>query len=133
MTWLLDTNILIAISKQNPRLLPRLEQIDRQAILLSSVVLAEIEYGIAKSARQAHNRKVFDAITSCFPIQVFDREAAHHFGLLRADLEKRGCVIGPYDMMIAAHAVALGCTLVTDNTREFQRVPNLRIENWLAA
>lgn len=132
MRWLLDTNILIAISKRHPALLPRLQAIDAAAICLSSVVLAEIEYGIAKSARKEANRQVFNAIIDNFDVHAFDTAAASHFGILRAELEARGRIIGPYDMQIAAHALALDCTLVTDNVREFQRVPGLRVENWLS-
>jgi len=133
MAWLLDTNILIAISKRHPVLLPRLERIDSSVIVLSSVVLAEIEYGIAKSARQQTNRQIFDAITRSFTVHSFDLAAANRFGTLRAELEAQGRIIGPYDMLIAAHALALDCTLVTDNTREFERVSGLKVENWLTS
>ncbi|UJB63681.1 type II toxin-antitoxin system VapC family toxin [Acidovorax sp. YS12] len=131
MPWLFDTNILIAISKRHPALLSRLERIDSSAVMLSSVVLAEIEYGIAKSARKQTNRLVFDAIIETFTVHRFDEAAAREFGALRAHLETQGQVIGPYDMMIAAQALALGATLVTDNEREFRRVPGLAVENWL--
>ncbi|MDO4232727.1 MAG: type II toxin-antitoxin system VapC family toxin [Lautropia sp.] len=131
MSWLLDTNIIIAISRQNPLLLPRLTSIRSDQILISAVVQAEIEYGIAKSERRDFNRRVFDAITRNFPFHPFDRRASSAFGEIRADLERRGCIIGPYDMMIAAHALSLNATLVTDNMREFQRVNGLRVENWL--
>jgi tRNA(fMet)-specific endonuclease VapC len=131
MAWLLDTNILIAISKRHPGLQPRLEGMDCNAIVLSSVVLAEIEYGIAKSAHQQRNRQVFEAITRNFAVHPFDLAAARAFGILRAELERQGRLIGPYDTMIAAHALALGCTLVTDNVREFERVDGLKVENWL--
>lgn len=131
MPWLFDTNILIAISKRHPALLSRLERIDSSAVMLSSVVLAEIEYGIAKSARKQTNRLVFDAIIETFTVHRFDEAAAREFGALRAHLEAQGQVIGPYDMMIAAQALALGATLVTDNEREFRRVPGLAVENWL--
>lgn len=131
MPWLFDTNILIAISKRHPALRSRLERIDSSAVMLSSVVLAEIEYGIAKSARKQTNRLVFDAIIETFTVHRFDEAAAREFGALRAHLEAQGQLIGPYDMMIAAQALALGATLVTDNEREFRRVPGLAVENWL--
>jgi tRNA(fMet)-specific endonuclease VapC len=129
--WLLDTNILIAISKCNPALLPRLQNINSADICLSSIVLSEIEYGIAKSARKQTNRQVFEAIVHAFPVHAYDETAAGHYGLLRAELEAQGRLIGPNDMLIAAHALALGCVLVTDNVREFERVGGLRVENWL--
>jgi tRNA(fMet)-specific endonuclease VapC len=133
MRFLLDTNILIAMSKQRPGLADRLEGIPADAIFLSSVVVAEIEYGIAKSGRRQHNRRVFDALLSGFRVVPFDAAAARLYGPIRALLEKRGRLIGPYDLMIAAQAQALDAVLVTDNTQEFDRVAGLKTENWLAA
>jgi tRNA(fMet)-specific endonuclease VapC len=132
MLYLLDTNILIALTKQRPGLADRLEGIPADAVLVSSVVIAEIEYGIAKSRRRQHNRRVFDALLSGFQVLAFDAAAARLYGPIRADLENRGRLIGPYDLMIAAHARSVDAVLVTDNTKEFGRVAGLRIENWLA-
>jgi tRNA(fMet)-specific endonuclease VapC len=129
--FLLDTNILIAMSKQRLGLADRLEDIPADAILLSSVVVAEIEYGIAKSGRRQHNRRVFDSLLSGFRVLPFDAAAARLYGPIRAQLEKRGRLIGPYDLMIAAHAQSLDAVLVTDNTKEFDRVAGLKTENWL--
>ena len=131
MRYLLDTNSVIALSKQVPPVVDRLGHCLASDILLSTVVLAEIEYGIAKSARQAHNRQVFNALLQGFPVHAFDLSATRHYGPLRAELERRGQLIGPYDMMIAAQALSLDVTLVTDNTGEFSRVAGLRLENWL--
>jgi len=131
MRFLLDTNILIALSKQRPGLADKLEGIPADTILLSSVVVAEIEYGIAKSGRRQHNRRVFDALLSGFRVVPFDAAAARLYGPIRAHLERRGRLIGPYDLMIAAHAQAIDAVLVTDNTREFDRVAGLKTENWL--
>jgi tRNA(fMet)-specific endonuclease VapC len=129
--FLLDTNILIAMSKQRLGLADRLEGIPADAILLSSVVVAEVEYGIAKSGRRQHNRRVFDSLLSGFRVLPFDAAAARLYGPIRAQLEKRGRLIGPYDLMIAAHAQSLDAVLVTDNTKEFDRVAGLKTENWL--
>jgi tRNA(fMet)-specific endonuclease VapC len=133
MPFLLDTNILIAMSKQRPWLADRLEGIPADAVVLSSVVVAEIEYGIAKSRRRQHNRRVFDTLLSGFQVLPFDPAAAKLYGPIRADLEKRARLIGAYDLMIAAHARSIEAVLVTDNTKEIGRVAGLRIENWLAA
>lgn len=132
MRYLLDTNILIAMTKERPGLADRLAQCPASAILLSSVVVAEIEYGIAKSARREHNRRIFDVLLAGFAVSAFDTAAARHYGPIRAELEKQGRLIGPNDLMIAAHALALGAVLVTDNVGEFSRVDGLAVENWLA-
>jgi len=132
MLFLLDTNILIAMSKQRPGLVDRLEGVPADAILLSSVVVAEIEYGIAKSGRRQHNRRVFDTLLAGFQVVPFDAAAARLYGPIRADLEKRGRLIGSYDLLIAAHAKSVDALLVTDNAKEFDRVAGLRTVNWLA-
>jgi tRNA(fMet)-specific endonuclease VapC len=129
--YLLDTNILIAMSKERPGLADRLARHPAGSVLLSSVVVAEIEYGIAKSARREHNRRVFDVLLEGFPVVAFDVAAARLYGAIRAQLERQGRLIGPYDLMIAAHALALDAVVVTDNEDEFCRVENLTLENWL--
>lgn len=131
MRYLLDTNILVAMSKERPGMSDRLAGYPAASVLLSSVVVAEIEYGIAKSARQEHNRRVFDCILQGFQIAAFDAAAARLYGPIRAELERQGRLIGPYDLMIAAHALALDAVLVTDNVGEFSRVEGLVMENWL--
>ena len=131
MRYLLDNNILIAMSKERPGLADRLARYPATSILLSSVVVAEIEYGIAKSVRQEHNRRVFDTLLSGFPLVSFDAAAAREYGSIRARLEREGRFIGPYDLMIAAHAKALETVLVTDNVGEFSRVDGLKVVNWL--
>lgn len=133
MRYLLDTNILIALTKQRPGLAERLAGIPADAVLLSSVVVAEIEYGIAKSRRRLHNRRIFDALMAGFRVVPFDAGAARLYGPIRAELEKRGRLLGPYDLMIAAHAKALAAVLVTDNLKEFTRVEGLKAANWLTA
>lgn len=131
MLYLLDTNILIALSEERPGLASRLQRYPVEAILLSTVVLAEIEYGIAKSYRQEQNRLVYDILLRNFRVVGFDAEAARQYGPIRSGLEKRGQLIEPYDMLIAAQAKALNAVLVTDNTGEFSRVEGIKLENWL--
>lgn len=136
-TWIettryrLDTNILIAMSKERPGLSDRLARYTSQEIVLSAVVIAEIEYGIAKSKCQAHNRQVFDTLLEGFSLAAFDAAAARRYGTIRSQLLRQGQWIGPNDLMIAAHAMALDVVLVTDNVGEFSRVEGLSLENWL--
>lgn len=131
MRYLLDTNMVIALSKGVQALQAWLKQCPADDLALSSIVVAELEYGITKSGRQAHNRRVFDALMEAFTIVPFDYAAAKEYGRLRSTLERVGRPIGPNDMLIAAHARALGLILVTDNTGEFERVDGLRLANWL--
>ncbi|MFU8926531.1 type II toxin-antitoxin system tRNA(fMet)-specific endonuclease VapC [Acinetobacter puyangensis] len=132
MRYLLDTNIWIALSKNNtPHLSNWLQHCPSNDIVLSSVVLAEIEYGIAKSQRREYNRQIFEHIIRLFNVVDFDAAAAKQYGWIRADLEQRGQLIGPNDMMIAAQALALNLDLITDNEKEFRRINGLRVENWL--
>ena len=119
------------MSKRRPGLADRLKGIPADAVLLSSVVVAEIEYGIAKSGGRQHNRRVFDTLLAGFRVLPFDADAARLYGPIRADLEKRGKLIGPYDLMIAAHAQSVDAVLVTDNAKEYDRVAGLRTVNWL--
>lgn len=106
---------------------------EAERLCISSVTLAELAHGVEKSAAQARNRRALEAFVARLAVLAFDPAAAGHYGALRADLERRGRVIGPYDMMIAAHAQCLGLTVVTNNRREFGRVPRLAVEDWLAA
>lgn len=130
--YLLDTNILVAISKKRPGLAERMALMPAGAIWVSSVVLAEIEYGIVKSTRPELNRQVYDAVLQDFDVIDFGEGAARRYGTLRVDLERRGQIIGPNDLMIAAQALASGAVLVTDKVGEFSRVGGLLMENWLA-
>jgi len=131
MVYLLDTNILIAASKANRVVLSCLQKHTIGELLLSSVVWAEIEFGISKSTRQEHNRQVFDSIAQHLKMVAFSPRAARRYGELRTVLEREGTLIGANDMLIAAEALAQDATLVTDNLREFSRVKGLRLENWL--
>lgn len=132
MQYLLDTNVFVALCKDRPGVAARLDTIPADDVILSSIVVAEIEYGIAKSRRRAFNRQVFATLLEGFPVAPFDASAARAYGPIRADLERRGLVIGPHDLLIAAHARSLGAVVVTDNTTEFGRVEGLRVANWLA-
>jgi tRNA(fMet)-specific endonuclease VapC len=98
--------------------------------VLSVITLAELEVGVRRSVRPAAQRKAVEAFTGIFEVLPWDLKTTGYYGDLRVDLEKRGLVIGPLDMLIAAHALRLGATLVTANFREFQRVVNLPCLEW---
>jgi tRNA(fMet)-specific endonuclease VapC len=132
MHYLLDTNICIYIIKKHPiKVLNRLRKQSIGEVAVSSITLAELEYGADKSTRPEQNRNALLAFLSPLEILAFDEMAALHYGEIRAYLEKTGKIIGSMDMLIAAHARSISLTLVTNNTKEFSRVPNLRLENWV--
>jgi tRNA(fMet)-specific endonuclease VapC len=110
-----------------------MERFDKaaQAICTSSVTLAELHYGIEKSTRPFENLKVLEQFASNLVVLPFSAEAAAHFGQIRAELERAGTPVGAYDLMIGAHARAEGLIVVTNNTREFARMPGVRVENWI--
>lgn len=128
---LLDTNICIyIINAKPPAVLARFHQYRLGDIGLSSVVAAELAYGVAKSG-SARNRQALEMFLAPLEVVPFDEAAVWAYGELRADLERRGQPIGSLDTMIAAHALSLGATLVTNNTREFAKVEGLSLQNWV--
>lgn len=131
MAYLLDTNILIGAMKGLPQIRQRLEKIPLAQVLLSTIVLGELEFGVEKSAHVARNRNRINELVSNIPTVGIDAEISRKYGQIRASLEKRGAPIGANDLWIAAQAVTLQAVLVTDNTREFSRVPGLITENWI--
>lgn len=127
---LLDTNICIyIINVRPPKVLAHFHRYQLGDIGVSSVVAAELAYGVAKS-RSARNRAALEMFLAPLDILPFDDSAVWVYGELRADLERQGMSIGSLDTMIAAHALSLEATLVTNNVREFVRVPRLRLDNW---
>jgi tRNA(fMet)-specific endonuclease VapC len=131
--WLLDTNICIYLIKRKPPgLLNRLREIDIHTIAVSSITVAELQYGVAKSARPEQNALALAAFLAPLGVEPFDDAAAAAYGAVRARLERAGTPIGSMDLLIAAHAIALGRTVVTNNVREFERVVGLKVENWAA-
>ncbi len=132
MKVMLDTNICIyLIKKQPPSVLERFHSFSVGDIGISIVTLAELDYGVAKSRHQARNRTALEQFVALLEVADFDREAARAYGLLRVSLEQKGTLVGGMDLLIAAHAVSLGTRLVTNNLREFRRIPGLRVENWV--
>lgn len=131
MKLLLDTNICIYIIKQQPvSVLKRFFEYQVGDIGISSITLSELRYGVAKSGHKEKNAKALDEFIIPLEVVSYDESAAHVYGDIRAALEKAGTPIGSMDMLIAAHAVSLGIPLVTNNTREFLRVPSLEIIDW---
>ena len=130
LKYMLDTNIAIYTLKNRPAKVRAVFKKHAGEMCLSSVSLGELIYGAEKSAQVERNLAVIEGLAARLAVESFDTQAAMHFGQLRAELAKSGRLIGPYDMMIAGHARALGLILVTNNRREFDRVPGLRVENW---
>jgi tRNA(fMet)-specific endonuclease VapC len=129
--YMLDTNICIHVVKNYP---PQLrERFNRLAerLCISTITLAELHYGAEKSARRLDNLEAIRQFVARLAILPFNEEAAAHFGSIRAELERAGTPAGAYDMLIAGHARSEGMTVVTNNLREFQRMPGVRAEDWL--
>ena len=132
MKLLLDTDTCIAILNRDDRVRPHLEKHAPSQLRMSAITLAELRFGIAKGAhakRASANLRVLLGKVAVLP---FDDIVTSRYGTLRAHLEDRGAPIGPLDTLIAAHALAVRRVLVSHNTREFRRVPGLRVEDWLA-
>ncbi len=130
LKYMLDTDIVIyTIKNRSDKIRASFKKHDGQ-ICISAVTWGELIYGVEKSERPEQNLLDCEGLAARITISSFDENAANHFGQLRAELYSIGKPVGPYDMMIAGHARALGLTLVTNNTKEFKRVPGLRIENW---
>ncbi len=125
-----DTNICISIiNAKPPAMLQRFRDYRMGEIGLCSVVAAELAYGAAKSDSM-RNRQALDLFLAPLAILPFEEAAFWIYGDLRADLERKGTPIGSLDTLIAAHALSLQATLVTNNLREFERVPGLQLDNW---
>jgi tRNA(fMet)-specific endonuclease VapC len=132
MIYLLDTNICIYIICKRPiQILEKIEQIPPHQICLSAISLGELAYGVSKSDHREQNQQALIQFASGFNILDFNSTDAEIFGIIRAYLERQGKVIIPYDLQIAVQALSRNLILVTNNTKEFERVPGLKIENWI--
>ena len=132
MRFMLDTNICIYIIKQKPpNVIERFYQTEISEIGISSITLSELLYGVCKSSKPEQNQIALTQFIAPLEILSYDDEAAQYYGELRVHLEKQGRPIGSLDMLIAAHALSANCVLVTNNEKEFTRVPKLKIENWV--
>lgn len=131
--YLLDTNILIAVLEGQAPVRRHLEDTPLASLRLSVIVLGELQFGAEESAYTERNRARLAELVQRLPLAGLDEETARQYARIRAHLEREGTPIGANDLWIAAQALSLGATLVTDNQREFQRVPDLVVENWSVA
>ena len=131
MKYMLDTNICIYIIKKKPdKVIRRLRESRLSDLCISSITLSKLEYGVEKSERRDRNKIALAEFIAPIEVIAYDDLAAAQYGKIRSSLEKNGMPIGALDMLIAAHALAQDLILVTNNDREFKRVPGLKIENW---
>ncbi len=128
---MLDTNICVYVLKNRPEQLR--ERFNRLAgqLCISTISLAELLYGVEKSSRPNENRQAVEQFVARLDVLPFSASAASHYGQIRVALEGVGRPIGAHDMLIGAHARSEGMTVVTNNLREFERIPELRTENWV--
>lgn len=132
MKYMLDTNICIYVIKHKPdAVIRRFLTHPPEEMCISAITYAELMHGVEKSMAVEKNRLALSLFLSPITILEFDGQAAEEYGRIRGDLEKKGTPIGVMDMLIAGHARAKGLTLVTNNTREFCRVEDLSVENWV--
>jgi tRNA(fMet)-specific endonuclease VapC len=133
MRYMLDTNICIYLIKQKPeKVLRHFKAHSVGEIGISSITLAELRYGVERSQQVQKNRQALEDFTLPLEIAAFDEAAAEVYGSVRAGLEQAGTPVGSMDMLIGAHALSLGVTLVTNNLREFQKIKNLKVVDWSA-
>jgi tRNA(fMet)-specific endonuclease VapC len=131
LQYMLDTNICIYVIKNYPpKLRERFNRLAEQ-LCVSSVTLAELFYGAEKSSRRLENLQAIEQFCSRLEVLAFSPKAAAHFGQIRADVERLGKPVGPFDMLIGAHARAEGLIVVTNDAREFRPLPGVQVENWV--
>lgn len=131
LRYLLDTNIVIYVMKRRPPELLHVFNAHAGHMAISVITLAELMHGAEKSSQPLRNLAVIEDFCSRLEVLPYSAKAAQHYGAIRAVLEKGGEPIGANDLHIAAHARSEGLTLVTNNMREFSRVPALQVENWV--
>jgi tRNA(fMet)-specific endonuclease VapC len=131
MKFVLDTNICIYLIKKKPvQVFDKFKELSLGSVGISSITMAELQYGIKKSTRPYKNQIALNQFLLPLEIVDFDTAAAIEYGIIRADLEKKGTPIGSLDTLIAAHVKAMGLILVTNNEKEFIRIDGLKVENW---
>ncbi|MDR1972105.1 MAG: type II toxin-antitoxin system VapC family toxin [Treponema sp.] len=130
--YLLDTDMCIyIIKKKTEQVLKQLQIKRKDGLSISTITLAELEFANENSQYKEKNKIALMEFLAIIDIRQFDEKAAKEFGIIKKDLKDRKCLIGPYDMLIGAHTKSLGLTLVTNNVKEFERIKELKIENWV--
>ncbi|MDO8359588.1 MAG: type II toxin-antitoxin system VapC family toxin [Devosia sp.] len=129
--YMLDSDICIYVMKRKGVGLVDIFDRNLDALCISSIVLSELAFGAEKSQHRHRSLETLDTFVSLLKIEPFGADAARDYGRLRAHLEQEGTPCGPLDTLIGAHARSLGLTLVTNNRREFDRMPGLKVENWV--
>jgi tRNA(fMet)-specific endonuclease VapC len=131
LAYMLDTNICIHVMKHYPPELREQFNALAEQLCISSITLGELHYGAEKSARRADNLAAIEHFVARLDVLPFAEKAAAHYGQVRAELERAGTPCGPHDMQIAGHARSEGLIVVTNNMREFTRMPGVRAESWI--
>jgi tRNA(fMet)-specific endonuclease VapC len=131
LVYMLDTNICIYVMKTYPPDLRDKFNALAEQLCISSITLGELHYGAEKSARRVDNLMAIEQFVARLEVLSFGGKAAAHYGQLRAELERMGAPCGPHDMQIGGHARSEGLIIVTNNMREFARMPGVRAENWV--
>jgi len=131
LTYMLDTNICIYVMKARPEALRARFRAAASTVCISTVVLAELQFGAEKSVIRSKSLEAVEDFVAQVSVLPFDHSAAVHYGRLRAELERAGTPCGLHDTQIGAHARSQSLIVVTNNRREFDRMPGLRVENWV--
>jgi tRNA(fMet)-specific endonuclease VapC len=129
--YLLDTNIVIYVLKRRPTEVLEIFNKNANRMAISSITLSELIYGSEKSQNVDKNLEAIEEFISHLDVLPYDAKASQHYGQIKATLEKKAEIIGENDIHIAAHAISQGLILVSNNLKEFRRVPNLALENWV--
>jgi tRNA(fMet)-specific endonuclease VapC len=130
--YMLDTNICIyIIKKKTERILRALKQKRRSGLSISSITLAELEYANENSMYKEKNKVALMEFLTIIDIRQFDAKAAQEYGKIKKELKDKRCPIGPFDMLIGAHAKSLNMTLVTNSIKKFERISELKLDNWV--
>lgn len=131
LKYLLDTNIVIYVLKRRPAEVLAVFNTNASRMAISSITLSELMYGAEKSQNINRNLEAIEEFVSHLDVLPYDAKASQHYGQIKATLERKGEIIGENDIHIAAHAISQGLILVSNNLKEFNRVPNLALENWV--